>query len=239
MRPEYGETWVYESIVGAVPGIDLTERAAIAVQFVGFQAAVLLVAAVYDLWTAVPAGTAAVVVATAGSWLMLEYSASVRRLETPEAYRRLVFGSSLEVVLSVVAFVALVTYLFVVDPGASETPLLTGLFGPEPPALAVGLGLLIAWDVVYRIGTCWWASVTGLWRALTYEFDRETSQRYARIDALTVVFAAVQLLLVPFVLETPLILWLLCGHVLAVGVVSTLAVVVGRKSAGKERVRSH
>lgn len=229
MRPEYGETWVYESIVGALPGIDLTERTALAVQFVGFQAAVLLVAAVYDLWTAVPAGTAAVVVATAGSWLMLEYSASVRELETPEVYRRLVFGSSLEVVLSVVAFVALVTYLFVVDPASSETPLLIALFGPEPPALAVGLGLLIAWDVVYRIGACWWASVTGLWRALTYEFDRETTRRYARVDALTVVFAAVQLLLVPFVLETPLLFWLLCGHVLAVGVVSTLAVAVGRK----------
>lgn len=229
MRPEYGETWVYESIVGALPGIDLTERAAIAVQFVGFQAAVLAVATVYDLWTAVPAGTAAVVVATAGSWLMLEYSASVRQLETPEAYRRLVFGSSLEVVLSVIAFVALVTYLFVVDPASSETSLVIGLFGPEPPALAVGLGLLIAWDVVYRIGTCWWASVTGLWRALRYEFDRETTRRYARVDALTVVFAAVQLLLVPFVLETPLILWLLCGHVLAVGVISTLAVAAGRK----------
>ncbi len=232
MRPEYGETWVYESIVGAVPGIDLTERAAIAVQFVGFQSAVLLVAAVYDLPGAVPAGTAAVVVATVGSWLMLEYSASVRDLETPEAYRRLVFGSSLEVVLSVVAFVALVTYLFVIDPASSETPLLVGLFGPEPPAVAVGLGLLIAWDVVYRIGTCWWASVTGLWRAFRYGFDRETTRRYARVDALTVVFAAVQLLLVPFVLEAPLLLVVLSGHVLAVLSVSTLAVVVGRRGVG-------
>ncbi|WP_459077203.1 DUF7530 family protein, partial [Halolamina salina] len=60
MAPNLGETWVYESLVSAVPGLDLSDRAALLTQFVVFEAIVLTVAAVYDLWTAVPAGTAAV-----------------------------------------------------------------------------------------------------------------------------------------------------------------------------------
>ena len=39
---EYGETWVYESIIGAVPGVDLSQRAAFAVQFGLFEAALLV-----------------------------------------------------------------------------------------------------------------------------------------------------------------------------------------------------
>ena len=32
VRPQYGETWVYESIVGALPGVDLSEAQAVAIQ---------------------------------------------------------------------------------------------------------------------------------------------------------------------------------------------------------------
>ncbi len=221
--PEYGETWVYESIVGALPGLELSDRAAIAVQFCLFEIAVLAVAAAYGLWPAVVPGTIAVAVATGGSWLMLRYSRTIRGLPTPDGYRRVLFGSNIEVVLGVVAFVLLVTYLFVTDPRGSEETLLTAWLGPEPPAPAVALALIILWDVVYRIGTCWWATVAGLWRSLVYEFDPQTSRRYAQADRLNVVFAAGQLLLVPFVLGHPLLIGVLVGHVIAVVAVATLS----------------
>ena len=221
--PEYGETWVYESIVGALPGLSLSDRAAIAVQFCLFESAILVVAAVYGLWGAVLPGTIAVVVATGGSWLMLRYSRTVRGLPTPTGYRRVLFGSSIEVVLGVVAFVLLVTYLFVIDPRGGGETLLTTWLGLEPPAPAVALALLILWDVVYRIGTCWWATVAGLWRSIAYEFDPQTSRRFGRVDRLNVGFAAGQLLLVPFVLGHPLLVGVLVGHVVAVVAVATLS----------------
>lgn len=231
--PEYGETWVYESIVGALPGIELSDRVAIAVQFVAFEAALVAVTAAYGLWDAFVPGTVAVVVAAGGSWLMLRYSQTVRGLRPPEGYRRVLFGSSIEVVLGVVAFVLLVTYLFVTDPQTSEQSLLTEFLGPEPPAPAVALALLILWDVVYRIGTCWWATVAGLWRAVAYEFGAERSREYARADGLNVVFAALQLLFVPFVLGHPILVGVLVGHVLAVVTVATLSVLVQWRSQGK------
>ncbi|ELZ19018.1 DUF7530 family protein [Natrinema limicola] len=229
---EYGETWVYESLLGTVPGVRVSSRTAIGLQFLGFEAAILAVAAIYDLWGAVVPGTVAVVVATVGSWLMLRFSRAVRELPTPTAYRRLLFGSSIDVVLGVMAFVALVTYLFVVDPRGSEagSSLLIELFGAEPPALAVGLALLVLWDVVYRIGTCWWASVVGLWRALTYGFEPGPTRAYQRIDAINVGFAAVQLLLVPLVADRVVLLVALVGHVVAVAVVATLSITIqGRR----------
>ncbi len=61
-------------------------------------------------------------------------------------------------------------------------PLLGRLFGPEPPVLVVYLTLLILWDVSYRIGTGWWASVTGLWRSARYRFDPETARVFMRAD---------------------------------------------------------
>ncbi|APW96956.1 hypothetical protein CHINAEXTREME_03860 [Halobiforma lacisalsi AJ5] len=223
---DYGETWVYESLLGTVPGLNVSGRTAIALQFVGFEVAILLVAAVYDLRAAIVPGTVAVLVATIGSWLMLRFSHVVRDLPTPQEYRRLLFGSSIDVVLGVLAFVALVTYLFVIDPrGAGlEGTLLVDLFGIDPPPIAVALALLVLWDVVYRIGTCWWASVVGLWRSLVYEFEPNVSRRYRRVDAINVVFAAVQLLLVPFVVEQPVLLVVLVGHVVAVAVVTLLAI---------------
>ncbi|SFS11625.1 hypothetical protein SAMN05216559_3909 [Halomicrobium zhouii] len=231
---EYGETWVYESIVGAIPGLDLSARAAVAVQFVLFEGAVLALAAVYDLWAAALAGTAAVLVAAAGSVAMLTIARLARRADAPQAYRQLLFGSSIEVVLGVVAFVALVTYLFVVDPRGPDAGLVTSLFGPEPPAPVVFLTLLILWDLCYRIGTGWWASVVALWRSLRYTVDPQESSAHRRADLATMAFGLLQLGLVPFVRDEWVLLVAVAGHVLAVVLVSALAILIADSSARNE-----
>lgn len=229
MAPNYGETWVYESLVGAVPGLQLSDRMALAIQLVLFEAAVLVVAAGYGLWSAVPAATAAIVVAVVGSWLMLTFSRTIRELHTPEPYRRLLFGSSVEMALSVLAFVLFATYLFVVDPRGSQQTLLQELLGPEPPAIAVVLLLLICWDVIYRIGTCWWATVVGFWRALQYSFDSPTTSRFTRLDALNVLFAAVQVMLLPFVTDHLILVVAVVGHLAAVVLVASASIVLQRR----------
>ena len=231
MTADRADAWVYESLVDAIPGADLSVRYSIGLQILAFEAAVLAVAARYGLWSAVPAATVAVAVAGVGSWFMLSISRRIREIDAPAAYTRLLFGSSVEVALSVLAFACFVTYLFVVDPRASESPLLTALLGTDPPAVAVVLLLLVSWDLVYRIGTCWWASVVALWRASRYAFDPATTRRYARIDGRYVVFAAVQLSLVPFVAEQIVLAVALIGHVLAVVVVSVAAIVLQRRRA--------
>jgi len=222
--PEYGEAWVYEGIIGALPGVDVGPRAALAIQFFVFEIAILVLAWVYDLWPAAVAGTVAVLVATVGSAELLRIGERVREKPVPEAYRRLLFGSNIEVVLSVFAYVALVTYLFVVDPRAVETPLLSVLLGPEPPALAVALMLLVLWDVCYRIGAGWWASVAALWRSARYGFDAGTRSVLRRADLETAGFGFVQLAFVPFLLEQPVLLAAVLGHVLAVTVVIALSI---------------
>lgn len=214
--PEYGETWTYESIVGAVPGIDIPPRTAIVIQIAVFEGAVLLLAWYYGLWSAAVAGTVAVAVAALGSAEMLRIGAAVRRTDPPAAYRRLLFGTSIEVVLSVLAFVALVTYLVRLSPGSS----LATVFGPEAPLPVVYLTLLVLWDLCYRIGTGWWASLVGLWRSARYRFSPAAAGQFRRIDAETILFGFAQLLLVPFVTEYPLLVAALVGHVLAVTVVS-------------------
>lgn len=221
--PEYGETWVYESIVGAVPGIDLTRPQAIAVQLLGFEAAVLALAWYYDLWDAALAGTAAVAVAAAGSVEMLRIGQSARAAETPDAYRRALFGSSIEVVLGILAFVALVTYLFIHDP-RTGTPLITELLGSEPPLPAVYLVLLVLWDLCYRIGTGWWAAVVALWRSVSYRFDSTTATALARADGETVLFGVLQLVLAPFLVGHPVLLVALLGHVMAVALVGSASI---------------
>ena len=229
MTPQYGETWVYESLIGAVPGLDLSDRTALVTQFVVFEAIVLIVAGVYGRWTAVPAATAAIVVAVVGSWLMLTFSRTVRRLHPPEGYRQLLFGSSIELALSVLAFVLFVSYLFVVDPRGAGESLLTALLGPEPPVVAVVILLLVVWDVIYRIGACWWATVVGLWRAVQYGFDATTTRRLTRLDALNVLFAGVQVMLVPFVLDHPVLVAALVGHLVAVVLVAVATIVLQRR----------
>jgi len=223
--PEYGETWVYESIFGALPGIHISERLALAIQFSLFEAGVLALGWYYGLVDGALAGTAAVVVATVGSVEMLRISKHVRRADPPEPYRRLLFGSSIEVVLGVLAFVALLTYLFVLDP-RSARPLVTDLLGPEPPLLATYLTLLILWDVCYRIGTGWWASVAALWRSARFRFTPDQTRALARADLETMGFGVLQLLLVPFLLEHTVLLVAVVGHVLAVATVTTLSLVV-------------
>lgn len=233
-RPNYGDTWVYESITGAVPGIELSPRAAVVFQFLLFEIAVLGLAVAYDLRTAVPAGTAAVAVAAAGSVFMQRIGATIRGGDLPASYRRALFGSSIEVVLGLFAYAGLITYLFVVDTGtvtlplfgpATGEPLLETLLGSSPPAPAVFVLLLVLWDVCYRIGTAWWASVVAAW-GTTRGVVRPTSASAVRVaSVLTMAFALVQLALVPFVLGQPLLFALLVGHVAAVLLVSGYAYV--------------
>ncbi|ELZ27656.1 hypothetical protein C475_07040 [Halosimplex carlsbadense 2-9-1] len=223
--PEYGETWVYESIFSALPGIHISERLALAIQFSLFEVGVVVLGWYYGLLDGVLAGTAAVVVATAGSVEMLRISKHVRRADPPEPYRRLLFGSSIEVVLGVLAFVALLTYLFVVDP-RSARPLVSDLLGPEPPLLATYLTLLVLWDVCYRIGTGWWASVAALWRSARFRFSPEQTRTLARADLETMGFGVLQLLLVPFLLDHTILLFAVVGHVVAVVTVNSLSLAV-------------
>ncbi|WP_410766039.1 hypothetical protein [Haloferax sp. DFSO60] len=227
--PDYGETWVYESIVGALPGIDIGERGAIALQIAIFEVAVLALTWVYDLWAAAIAGTIAILVAASGSVVMLRMGEWIRSTAVPGSYRRLLFGSSIEVVLAVLAFIALVTHLFVFDPRESATPLLTTLFGENPPIVVVYLTLLILWDLCYRIGTSWWVAVVGLWGTLSFRFSEPTARTIRKVSLLNVGFAIAQLALVPFLLDEPVLLVAVGGHVVAVTVVSVATVATTRK----------
>jgi hypothetical protein len=229
-RPGYGETWVYESLVGALPGVSLSPWQAILLQVALFEAALLIVAAAYDLGHAVIPGTAAVAVAALGSLAMLSLGRRTRAAAPPAAYRRLLFGSSVEVVLAVLAFLALVTHLFVFDPRNASPPLVETLFGTEPPVVAVYLMLLILWDLCYRIGTSWWAAVVGLWRARRYELDAPTAAAMGRADLLNVGFGVVQLALLPLLGSQPVLAVAVGGHVVAVAAVSAAARISQRVS---------
>ncbi len=229
--PEYGQTWVYESIVGALPGIELTEAQAIALQVAIFQAGILVFAWFYDLWSAALAGTAAVFVAAAGSLAMHRLGRANREMVVPESYYRLLFGSSIEVVLSVLAFIALIVHLFVFDPQTASDPLLESLFGDEIPIVVIYLVLLVCWDLCYRIGTSWWVAVVSLWRAMTFPGDRLTADRLIRLDLANVGYALTQLVLVPFLLEQPVLLLAVSGHVVAVTVVSATSIWLTRSAA--------
>lgn len=219
----FGETWVYESIVGAIPGLALSDRQAIALQVALFETGVLVLAWAYDVPAAVLPGTVAVGVAAAGSAAMRQFGRRTRRLDLPEPYRRLLFGSSIEVVLGVLAFIALVTHLFVFDPRYGDPPLLEWLFGSDPAVPVVYLTLLILWDLCYRIGTSWWAAVVAVWRSWRYAFDAETVRQLRRLDALNVGFGLLQIAMVPFLLDRPVLLVAVGGHIVAVTVVSVAA----------------
>jgi hypothetical protein len=223
--PQYGETWVYESIVGALPGASLSGRAAIALQIAIFQASLFVLAWLYDLWAVVPAGTAAIGVAAAGSALMLRFSAATRKLDLPPTYQRFLFSSGIEVVLGVLAFVALVTHLFVYGPQSGDSALLPALFGPDPPVIVVYLMLLVLWDLCYRIGTSWWAAVVSAWRSYRYTFDADTAAALRRTDATNVAFGLVQVVLLPFLGDHPVLFVAVLGHVVAVTAVSAVALV--------------
>ncbi|QLG61002.1 DUF7530 family protein [Halorarum salinum] len=239
--PVFAEAWTYESIVSALPGTKFSMGTAVALQVAIFEGGLLVLAAAYDLWNAVPAGTAAVVVAAAGSYLMTSIAASNRTVVMPDRYYRLLFGSSIEVVLAVLAFSALVTHLFVFDPlhagtelpaarllpfavDPAPTPLVTTLFGTEPPVPAVFFALLVLWDLCYRIGTSWWAAVVSIYRELRLGPTGESAVTFRRIEWFNVAFAVVQLALVPVVLDRPVLLLVVSGHVLAVTTASVTAI---------------
>ncbi len=216
----YGEAWVYESIVGAIPGVDVADRTAVLVQFAGFEAVLLALAFAYDLPGTVVPGTAAVLVAAAGSAFMLDIGRRARNPGVPVRYRRLLFASSIEVVLGVVAYVALLTYLFVYDPRDGAT-LFAALLGERPPVLPAAFALLVLWDVCYRIGTGWWAAVVALWRSLAYDFDADTAAVVRAVDRRTLAFGALQTVLLPFVWTHPPLVVAVAGHVAAVVLVAT------------------
>lgn len=221
MSRQYGETWVYESLVSGIPGLEVPRSLAVAIQFAIFQAGVLLLGWYYGLWNAVLAGTAAVVVAAIGSVEMHRLGEKNRLLSTPPSHKRLLFGSGIEIVLGVLAFIALVTYLFVWN-GA----LIDRLFGPNPPVPVVYLTLLILWDLTYRIGTSWWSAVVALWRAVHVDLSPSDAADVRRLDAENIGFSVLQLGLVPFLLEEPVLLGAVVGHVLAVAVVCTAAILL-------------
>jgi len=231
---DFGEAWTYESIVGALPGIDLSERVAVAIQFVLFEVGVLVLAAIYGLWEAAIPATAAVFVAAAGSVPMLRIGARIRSVDIPTDYRRLLFGSNIEVVLAVLAYIALIIHLFVFDPRGTETPLIEELLGEEPPVLVLYLLLLILWDLCYRIGTAWWASVVALWRSQKYTFDPRTARVFERADRETLAFGLLQLVLVPFVWGRPVLVFVLFGHVGAVLVVTGTSIWLLRHKTSAE-----
>ncbi|EMA42816.1 DUF7530 family protein [Halococcus saccharolyticus] len=221
-RPtDFGETWTYESIVGALPGIEVSTTLALAIQLGVFEAGVVVLAWFYDLWDLVFVGSAAVFVAGIGSIEMVRVARRIRSVDLPDAYRRLVFGSNMDVLLAVLAFCAMLTYLFVPNPASDRAPLLDRLLGPDPPVLVVYFLLLVLWDVCYRIGTGWWATVTALWRSYRYRFDADTAHTFFWADVETIAFGVIQLLLVPFVLDYPVLLAVLLAHVSAVLVVTS------------------
>jgi len=224
--PTFGDTWVYESLVGGVPGRRLSTRAAIGVQFLLFEALVVGLAAVYGLPPAAAvAGTVAVAVAAAGSVAMLYIGTATRELDLPDAHRRLLFGSGVEVLFGVLAFVALVTGLLTGLSAPFES-----LLGREPPAPVVFVALLILWDLCYRIGTSWWTALVSLWRSLRIRVETGTARRCRRIDAANVGFALLELALLPFLGGTTLV-WALIGHVVAVAVVSAAAALLLRTAS--------
>lgn len=223
---EFGEAWTYESIVGALPGIEVSTTLALTIQLGVFEVGVIVLAWFYDLWNVALIGSAAVFVAGIGSIEMVRVARRIRTVDLPDSYRRLVFGSKLDVVLAVLAFCAMLTYLFVPNAQTGRAALLDRLLGPNPPVLVVYFLLLVLWDVCYRIGTGWWATVTSLWRSYRYRFDADTARAFFWADVETIAFGVVQLLLVPFVLDYPVLLAVLVAHVSAVVVVTGLSLLL-------------
>jgi hypothetical protein len=223
--PIYSGGWAYVSIVSALPGLSVDVRLALAVQFLLFEAGAVVLVVWYDLWCGLPVATTAIAIATAGSGLMVYLSDRLRDRSPPEPYRRQLFDSSIDVVMAVLAFVALATYLLVDIRGAGAG-FLERLLGRFPPVPVVYFALLVGWDLCYRIGTGWWASVTGLWRTVAFggRFDERTRRSYVRLDALTIAFAGLQLLLVPFLWTDRFLSVVVLGHVGMVFLVSSLSV---------------
>ena len=223
--PTFGDTWVYESLVGGIPGLELSTRQAIGIQFLLFETLVVGLTVAYGLpVSALVAGTVGVAVAAAGSVAMLYIGTATRQLPLPDAHRRLLFGSGVETLFGVLGFVAVVTYLL---SGTGPTPF-ESLAGGRLPAPVTFVTLLILWDLCYRIGTSWWTALASLWRSLRYRVAPDTVRRCRRLDAANVGFALLELALFPFVAGSTLLVWALIGHVVAVTAVSTAAALLLR-----------
>jgi hypothetical protein len=225
------QEWVYESIIRSVPGVNTSRRVAVGVQFLGFELAVLLLGWYHGLPTAALAGTIGVVVSVAGSLFMLRLSEGFRTGTEPKAYLETLLGSSIEIVLGLVSFILLIVYAFVYNPQGGGPQLVTDLLGAQPPLLFSVVLLLIGWDVAYRIGVGWWACVTGLWRSVRFResLSKSTRHRFARLDAMTIGFASLQLLVVPILSGHPLLQAAVLGHVVAVAVVSGASIALLRR----------
>jgi len=215
--------WAYVSLLTALPGIDVAPKHALAIQFLLFETVAVALSLWFGEWTALPLATVGVAIATAGSALMLTLSGRIRRLSTPTVYRETLFHSSVDVVMGLVAFVTFLTYLLLAS-RTSAGGLFVRYLGDPLPAVAVFLGLFIAWDVCYRIGTAWWVSITGLWRTVVLDVDVSDRSRrsYLLIEFLTMTFALLQLLLVPFLWADRLLALAVLGHVVAVLLVSSV-----------------
>jgi hypothetical protein len=223
--PDRSTGWAYVSIVSAVPGLSLDPRVALPAQFLLFECGTVALAVWYDLWPAVPVATVAVALATLGSGLMVRLRTVVRSQELPQRYRSLLFESGADVAMGLVAFITLLTYVLVRSrpPGPDVLDRIVGVALPAP---ALFLALVVAWDLCYRIGVGWLASVTGCWRAIRSGNGGSAQRRQAfRIaDLLTIGFALSQLVLVPFLGSEPILVALVVGHVLAVLLVSGCAI---------------
>ena len=229
-RPPGSAEWVYESLIRSVPGVNASRRTALAVQFIGFEAAVLLLGWYHGRPEAAIAGTVGVLVAVAGSAFMLRLSQGLRASGGPDRYRDLLFGSSIEIVLGLVSYTLLVVYAFVYDPLHGGDTLVTDLLGGEPSVVFSFVLLMIGWDVAYRIGVGWWACVTGLWRSLTAaeSLSPASRRRFLRLDAMTVGFASLQLLVVPVLAGHPILQAAVIGHVVAVALVAGVSILLLR-----------
>lgn len=229
-RPPGSAEWVYESLVRSVPGVNTSRATALAVQFLAFEAAVLALGWYHGRPQAAVAGTVGVLVAVSGSAFMLRLSGGFRADRRPQRYLDLLFGSSIEIVLGLISFNLLIVYAFVYDPLGTGPTLVADLLGEEPPLLFSFVLLMIGWDVAYRIGVGWWACVTGFWRSLRYgsELSDQARRRFARLDAMTIGFASLQLLVVPVLCGHPLLQAAVVGHVVAVAIVSGASIALLR-----------
>ncbi|MFB6104659.1 MAG: hypothetical protein ABEJ57_06195 [Halobacteriaceae archaeon] len=218
------------SLIGLLPGVSLRPGHALLVQFLGFETVAVLLATYYGLWSALPFATVAIAIAAIGSSLILGLRAELHTAALPPAARRLLFDSSVDVLMGLVAYIGFLTYLIVDTRGPDPTVLETVFDGPAP-APVVFFTLVVAWDLTYRIGIGWWASITGLWRTLRHDPPTAPGARRSaiRADWYTISFAAVQLLVVPFLWAHRLLAALVVGHVLAVLLVSGLSIVLKRR----------
>ncbi|MFW6383978.1 MAG: DUF7530 family protein [Halodesulfurarchaeum sp.] len=229
-RPAGSAEWVYESLIRSVPGVNASRGTALAVQFVGFEVAVLVLGWYHGRPEAAIAGTVGVLVAVAGSAFMLRLSRGLRASGGPDRYLELLFGSGIEIVLGLVSFTLLVVYVFVYDPQHGGETLVVDLLGERPSILYSFVLLMIGWDMAYRIGVGWWACVTGLWRSVRSAgtLSADTRRRFVRLDAMTVGFASLQLLTLPVLDGHPILQAAVLGHVVAVAGVAGVSILLLR-----------